>query len=244
MRTTVLLSFALASMSLTAARADSITVNDGNSQLTYTIDNPGSNLNQPSDPVQLPRKVEWTVDGRRILVYPSGPSTFLDIGHLHPGAHVNANQIHAQGPMLGHSTGAMTGSVLGGVVYTVKGGSAGRSTITEKVDIHNRSSSALALTLAGFGFKSPQAALEVPDHTGLNLIGTTVVFFQGNTQTNSFTEAPFGPVTILPIVSFKGFNPMLNQSLSLPAGARMTMITELKVGPPLLVKVPRPLKKS
>jgi hypothetical protein len=244
MRTLLLTMMALMPLCATTARADAITVSDGSSQLTYTIDNAGSNLGQPSDPVQLPRKVEWTVDGRRILVYPSGPSTFLDIGHLHPGAHVNANQIHAQGPMLGHSTGAMTGSVIGGVVYTVKGGSAGRSTITEKLDLHNRSNSALSLSLAGFGFKPTQAALEVPDHTGLNLVGTTVVFFQGNGQTNSFTEAPFAPVTILPTVSFKGFNPILNQSLSLPAGARLTMITELKVGPPLIQKIPHPIKKS
>ncbi len=244
MRTLQISMVALLSLGVTTARADSITVSDGNSQLVYTIDNAGSNLGQPSDPVQLPRKVEWTVDGRRILVYPSGPSTFLDIGHLHPGAHVNANQIHAQGPMLGHSTGAMTGTVIGGVVYTVKGGSAGRSTITEKLDIHNRGGAALSLSLAGFGFKPTQSALEVPDHTGLNLVGTTIVFFQGNAQTNSFTEAPFAPVTILPVVSFKGFNPMLNQNLSLPAGARMTMITELKVGPPLIQKIPHPFKKS
>ena len=240
----LLLTTALMPLCATTARADAITVSDGSSQLTYTIDNAGSNLGQPSDPVQLPRKVEWTVDGRRILVYPSGPSTFLDIGHLHPGAHVNANQIHAQGPMLGHGTGPMAGNVLGGVVYTVKGGSAGRSTITEKLDIHNRTGSALSLSLAGFGFKPTQPALEVPDHTGLNLVGTTVVFFQGNAQTNSFTESPFGPVTILPVVSFKGFNPMRNQSLSLPAGARMTMITELKVGPPLIQKIPHHFKKS
>jgi hypothetical protein len=51
-------------------------------------------------------------------------------------------------------------------------------------------------------------------------------------------------VTILPTVSFKGFNPILNQSLSLPAGARLTMITELKVGPPLIQKIPHPIKKS
>jgi hypothetical protein len=245
MRMLLLLTMALTALCTTTARADAVTISDGNSQLTYTTDNAGSNLGQPSDPVQLPRKVEWTVDGRRILVYPSGPSTFLDIGHLHAGAHVDANQIHAQGPMLGHGTGGpMAGNVLGGVVYTVKGGSAGRSTITEKLDIHNRTGSALSLSLAGFGFKPTQPALEVPDHTGLNLVGTTLVFYQGNAQTNSFTESPFGPVTILPVVSFKGFNPMLNQSLSLPAGARMTMITELKVGPPLIQKIPRPFKKS
>ncbi len=242
---TLLLTMALMPLCVTTVHADSITVSDGNAQLAYTIDNTGSNLGQPSDPVQLPRKVEWTVNGRRILVYPSGPSTFLDIGHLHPGAHVNANQIHAQGPMLGHGTGGpMAGNVLGGVVYTVKGGTAGRSTITEKLDIHNRTNSALPLSLAGFGFKPTQSALEVPDHTGLNLVGTTVVFFQGNAQTNSFTEAPFAPVTILPTVSFKGFNPILNQNLSLPAGARLTMITELKVGPPLIQKIPHALQKK
>jgi hypothetical protein len=244
MRTLLLLTMALTALCATTARADAITVSDGSSQLTYTIDNAGSNLGQPSDPVQLPRTIEWTVAGRRILVYPSGPSTLLDIGHLHPGAHVNANQIHAQGPMLGHGTGPMAGNVLGGVVYTVKGGSAGRSTITEKLDIHNRTGSALSLSLAGFGFKPTQPALEVPDHTGLNLVGATIVFFQGNAQTNSFTESPFGPVTILPVVSFKGFNPMRNQNLSLPAGARLTMITELKVGPPLIQKIPQGFKKS
>ncbi len=244
MRMLLTTAIAVLFMGATTARADAVTVNDGNSQLTYTIDNTGSNLGQPSDPVQLPRKVEWTVDGRRILVYPSGPSTFLDIGHLHAGAHVNANQIHAQGPMLGYSSGAMTGNVIGGVVYTVKGGAAGRSVITEKLDIHNRGSSALSLSLAGFGFKPTQPALEVPDLNGLNLVGTTLVYFQGNAQSNSFTEAPFAPLTIRPVVSFTGFNPMLNQNLSLPAGARMTMITELKVGPPLIHKIPRPIRKS
>ncbi len=242
MRTLLIPIIALLSACATTARADSITISDGNAQLVYTIDNAGSNLGQPSDPVQLPRKVEWTVNGRRILVYPSGPSTFLDIGHLHPGAHVNANQIHAQGPMLGHGTGAMSGNVLGGVVYTVKGGSTGRSVITEKLDLHNRSGSALQLQLAGFGFKPTQAALEVPDLSGLNLVGTTVVYFQGNAQTNSFTEAPFAPVTILPVVTFNGFNPMLNQNLSLPAGARLTMITELKVGPPFIKPIRKPIK--
>jgi hypothetical protein len=237
---TILLMAAISSIGASAAHADTITLTHGNATLAYTIDNAGSNLGQPNDPVQLPRKIEWTVDGRRILVYPSGPSTFLDIGHLHPGAHVNANQLHAQGPMLGHGTGAMSGNVLGGVVYTVRGGIGKSSVITEKLDLHNKTNQALALTLAGFGFKPTQASLEVPDLSGLNLIGTTVVYFQGNAQTNSFTEAPFAPLTILPVVSFKGFNPLINKPLSLPAGARMTMITELKVGQTPILKTARP----
>jgi len=38
-------------------------------------------------------------------------------------------------------------------------------------------------------------------------------------------------VTVLPVTSFTGFNPLLNQSFSLPAGALLTMVTELKVEP-------------
>jgi len=214
-----------------------LTITDQNSSLTYTTDEPGANFNQPNDPVQLPRKVEWTVDGRRILVYPSGPSTFLDIGHLHADAHVAANQMHAQGPMMGHGTGATSGDVVGAVVYTLSGAAAGSgaSRITEKVDIHNKTAGALSLSLAGLGFKPTQAALEVPDLSGLDLSGTTVVFFQGNATTNSFTEPPFAPITVLPMVNFSGFNPLFNQNLSLPAGARLTMITELRVTPPPLV---------
>ena len=210
-----------------------LTISNQNSSLTYTTDEPGANLGQPNDPVQLPRKVEWTVDGRRILVYPSGPSTFLDIGHLHADAHVEANQMHAQGPMIGYGSSVVAGDVVGGVVYTVSGEAAGsgRSRITEKVDIHNKTTGALSMSLAGFGFKPTQAALEVPDLSGLDLTGTTVVYFQGNATSNSFTEPPFAPVTVLPVVSFSGFNPLFNQTLSLPAGARLIMITELKVAP-------------
>lgn len=220
--------------------ATSVTVADQNSSLKYTIDDPVFNQGQPSDPMQLPRTVEWTVDGRRILVYPSGPSTFLDIGHLHADAHVGGTQIHAQGPMLGFATGPMTGTVLGGVVYTVSGGAAGagKSLITEKVDIHNLTANAVTLSLAGFGFKPTQAALEVPDLAGLDVAGTTLVYYQGNAQTNSFTEPPFAPVTILPVVAFAGFNPLLGQNLSLPAGAHLTMITELKVAPAPFLLLP------
>jgi hypothetical protein len=224
-----------------------ITISDQNASLTYTIDEPGFNLvqpdgsPQPNNPVQLPRTVEWRVDGRRILVYPSGPSTFLDIGHLHTDAHVAANQMHAQGPIIGYGTGALTGNVVGGVVYTIHGGAAGsgRSRISEKVDIHNKTGGDVQLSLAGFGFKPTQAALEVPDLSGLNLSGSTIVFYQGNAQTATLTEPPqFAPVTVLPAVTFSGFNPLFNQTITLPAGARMTMVTELKVEPaPVLILV-------
>ena len=107
--------------------APPITISDQNSSLVYTTDDPGSNIpGGTSNPVQLPRTLQWTVDGRRILVYPSGPSTFLDISHAHLNAHVAANQIHAQGPMLGYATNAATGTVVGGVVYSMSGGATNR----------------------------------------------------------------------------------------------------------------------
>jgi hypothetical protein len=213
------------------AHATSINVADGNSSLKFTIDDPIYNLNVPNDPIQLPRKVEWTVDGRRILVYPSGPLTFVDIGHIHSALHVGANQVHAQGPMLSFGTGAMTGTVTGGVVYSVDGGAAGSgiSRISEKVDIHNKTSGAVSMSLAGMGYKPPQASLEVPDFSGLKVTGTTVVFFQGNGTAMSLTEAPFAPLTVRPVVTFTGFNPLFNQSFNLPAGAVLTMVTELTV---------------
>ena len=221
-------------LSLVCAHVATVTVTDQNSSLKYTTDASGF-----TPPVHLPRTLEWTVDGRRILVYPAGTSSMLDIGHLHPALHVNANQFHAQGPLLGFAVGAPNGTVLGGVVYSLNGGAAnsGVSRVSEKLDIHNQTGAAISIALTGLGYKSPQAALEVPDFTGLDVTGTTVVYFQGNAQTNSFTESPFAPVTVLPMVSFTGFNPLLNQAFSLPAGARLTMITELKVtrSAPLLV---------
>lgn len=213
------------------AQVGPVTITDQNASLKFTPDPPTANLNVPNDPVQLPRTVEWTVDGRRILVYPSGPFTFVDVGHIHPGLHVAGNQLHAQGPVLGYGTGSMTGSVVGGAVYSVHGGAAGSGTsrITEKIDIHNKTGGAVSMSLAGMGFKPPQAALEVPDLSGLTVTGTTVVYTQGNPQTSSLTQAPFAPLTVLPVVSFTGFNPLLNQNLNLPAGATLTMVTELKV---------------
>lgn len=218
-------------------QAVSFTVTDQNSSLKFTIDDPGFNLNVPNDPVQLPRTVEWTVDGRRILVYPSSPLTFLDIGHIHSGAHVGANQIHAQGPLLGYGAGATTGTVTGAVAYSVNGGATGggASRISEKVDVHNKSGGAVTVQLTGMGFKPTQAALEVPDLNGLTVEGTTVIFFQGTPQASSLTgQAPYPPITVRPVVNFTGFNPLLNQNFSLPDGAVLTMVTELRLAPPVL----------
>ncbi|BAL27439.1 hypothetical protein [Azoarcus sp. KH32C] len=225
----------LASLSC-QSQAVSFTVTEQNSSLKFTIDDPTFNLNVPNDPVQLPRTVEWTVDGRRILVYPSGPFTMLDIGHIHPGAHVGANQIHAQGPLLGYGSGATTGTVTGAVVYSVNGGAtgSGASRISEKVDIHNKSGGAISVQLAGMGFKPTQTSLEVPDLNGLTVEGSTVIYFQGTPQASSLTESPpYPPLTVRPVVNFTGFNPLLNQNFSLPDGAVLTMITELKLSPPL-----------
>ncbi len=232
MRKTLLLATVLV-FSPGLAQADSMTITDQNANLTFTRDDPEFNIGRPSDPTQLPRTIEWTVDGRRILVYPSGSSLLLDIGHLHPGAHVAANQLHAQGPMLGYDTGVSTGTVTGGIVYTVVGDApeSGTSRISEKVDIVNKSGKAIALSVTGMGWRPQgggQNALEVPDLTGLNVTGTTTVFFQGNAQAGSIADPPYGPVTVLPVVSFSGFNP-LGQRFSLPAGAALTLITELKV---------------
>lgn len=219
------------------AQADTVTVSHGNASLKFTIDGTSFKLGQPNDPVQLPRTLEWTVDGRRILVYPSGPFTFIDVGHLHAALHVDAHQMHAQGPMLGFGTGGMTGSVLGGTVYSVHGGAAGsgESRMTEKVEITNKSGGAVSMSLAGLGFKPTQASLEVPDHSGLKITGSTTVYFQGNPQTGSLTVAPFAPLTVLPVVSFAGFNPLLGQNLVLPDGATLVMVSELNVAKQPLV---------
>lgn len=231
MKAVLLLVVAVGMAGMASAQVAPVIISDQNASLKFTPDPPTANLNVPNDPIQLPRTVEWTVDGRRILVYPSGPFTFVDVGHIHAGLHVAGNQLHAQGPMLGYGTGSMAGSVVGGAVYSVHGGAAGSgvSRITEKIDIHNKTGGAVSMSLAGMGFKPPQAALEVPDYSGLTVTGTTTVYTQGNSQTSSLTQAPFAPLSVLPVVSFTGFNPLLNQNLNLPAGATLTMVTELKV---------------
>jgi len=227
----LLLVATLAMLVTPLAQAESLSITDNNSALKFSRDDPTANLGTPSDPVQLPRTLEWTVDGRRILVYPSSPANFVDVGHLHFGAHVRSNQMHAQGPLLGYVTGPIDGTVTGGIVYSLDGGTAasGTSRISEKVMIHNKAAADVPVLLAGMGFKPPQAALEVPDLSGLEVTGTTVIFVQGNAMTDSLTEPPFAPLTVLPVVSFTGFNPLLNQNYNVPAGSYLTMVTELKV---------------
>jgi hypothetical protein len=186
--------------------------------------------------VQLPQTIEWTVDGRRILVYPSSPVNYLDIGHHHLGAHVAVNQIHAQGPHHAYATDAAVGEVTGGVVYTVTGRTPGSeiSIISEKVRIHNKTAGPLSLSLYGMGFKPLQPSLVVPDLTGLNITGTTVAYTQGNSNTLQLTYGPdFAPLKVLPVVSFSGFNPF-HESIKLDPGAFLIMITELKVSPRLV----------
>jgi hypothetical protein len=234
-----LLCLVLACVTGLAAAQTELSVADGNSALKVTRDPTGFNLFGPSDPVQLPRKLEWTVDGRIILVYPSGPWGFIDVSHFHTNAHVGMEQIHAQGPMLGFATNASDGNVTGGAVYTVDGGAAGSgaSRIVEKVDIHNKTSGDVSLSLTGMGFRPTQASLPVPDYAGLDVSGTTTVFIQGNAAKYSISDiAPpgFPPVTVRPVVSFTGFNSLFNQLVTIPAGAVLTMITELNVRPHVL----------
>lgn len=215
---------------------EELTVTSSNSTLKVTRDPPSFNLFVPSDPVRLPRKLEWTVDGRTVLVYPSGPWGFIDVEHFHVDAHVGSEQVHAQGPMLGNATSGSDGTVTGGAVYTVEGGAAGsgRSRIVEKVDVHNKTGGDLAVSLTGMGFRPTQASLPVPDYSGLDVNGTTMVFFQGNAAKYSISDISppgFPPVVVRPVVTFSGFNPLFNQSFSVPAGAVLTMITELNVKP-------------
>jgi hypothetical protein len=230
---TRLLMVLLMSLGSGLAEADSVTVTDQNASLKSTRDEPIFNVGSPSDPLRLLRTLEWTVDGRRILVYPSGPSTFLDVGHFHSGAHVTAQQIHAQGPHLGFAINEATGTVTGGLVYSLSGDAAGsgRARLSEKLDVVNKTSNTLTVSLAGLGFRPSQPAREVPDLSGLELKGTTVVFTQGTTGATSLTDPPYGPVTVRPVVNFTGFNPLWNQSFGIPAGGTLTMVTELTVGP-------------
>lgn len=229
-----------AAVSATAQVASEFTLTDRNSSLKVAVDPPIYNLYTASDPVQLPRRLEWTVGGRAITVYPSSPWNLVDVDHFHIDAHVGEEQIHAQGPMLGYATGPLAGTVTGGAVYTVDGASPliGGSRIVEKVDIHNRTGAPLNLSLTGMGYKPLNANAPVPDYSGLEVDGTTTVFFQGNDATYSIADltpgAGFPPSEVLPIVSFSGFNPMVNRPFVLPAGGVLTMITELKIPPRLL----------
>lgn len=215
------------------------TVTDSNSTFTLNISEP-FDLGQGNDPTQLIQTIDWTVEGRRILVYPSGPAGWLDIAHAHPGAHIAPNQIHIQGPHLGYGTDDFNGTITGGVVYTVNGNPEGTgiSRIVEKVDIINKTSSPLNVPLIGMGWMPTggvhQQGLEIPDLSGLNITGTTIAFIQGNTpdntRTGSITDPPFTSSTYIHTVSFIGYNPA-TPGISLPAGSTLTVITEIKVNP-------------
>ncbi|MEC4723342.1 hypothetical protein RY831_29755 [Noviherbaspirillum sp. CPCC 100848] len=216
------------------ARADAFTVIDQNASLKVTINEPGTPLGIPNDPVQFTQTLEWIVDGRRILVYPSAPSSWLDIGHFHPGSHVGVHQLHAQGPMQGYASSPSQGTVVGGIVYTVEGKQPGGclSRIWEKIDIVNKTADAITLPLSGMGWKpqggAHQSGLEMPDWTGRDIRGTTTVYLQGSATTGpSIISPPYAPVAVLPVVVFSGYNP-LSQSISVQAGATLTIITELR----------------
>jgi hypothetical protein len=197
-----------------------------------TITSINSTLKVTSDTVpgfHLPHVMDWTVDGRKILVYPSSPWNFIDVQHFHGDVHVDTTQIHAQGPMIGFA-----GNVTGGAVYTVDGGAAGTgvSRIVEKADIHNKTTNPMVVQLAGMGYKPPREDLfPPPDYSGLDVSGTTTVFVQGNASNYSITDPPYPPSKVRPIDSFTGLNPLLNENFTIPPGATLTMITELKVRP-------------
>src|SRR5262245_30215865 len=160
MKARLLLSMLLALSPSLGLAQDQLTITNNNSSLKVTRD-PATFVGfGPSDPLRLPRTMEWTVDGRTILVYPSAPWDFIDVEHFHTDAHVGVQQLHAQGPMLGFATSAVEGSVTGGAIYTVAGSAigTGRSRIVEKVDIHNKSASGLPVSLAGMGFNPPSAS--------------------------------------------------------------------------------------
>ncbi len=218
-------------------------VTDENSSLSFT---------RSATPVSVPSSLEWIVDGRRILVYPSNPSVYINVfNHVHSAGHVEPNQLHAKGVLV---LGAVDPDVTGGVVYTVDGGSAGSgvSRLYEKVDIFNGGNNIVSLTLSGLGGRPTDLNLEIPDFTGLDVSGTTIAFVQGNGYrdpqgtahsgtivgyppfSSGYTSIPtgadptFASVTVLPALSFSGFN-TFSQPLSLPPGATLTMITELNV---------------
>lgn len=237
------------------AQSNSALVTDGNSSLSLIRSAPAQS---PSSSV--PQRLEWLVDGRRILVYPSDPSVNINVvNHLHSSGHVESNQMHAQGNLLGYESSPnpkdLSGRVTGGIVYTVVGGAAGSgvSRLYEKVDIFNRSSEIVSLTLGGLGRRLAGAGgQEVPDLSGLDVSGTTIAFVQGDgyrdaqgtahsgsivdypqpgtdyTSIESNTPATLASVTVLPALSFSGFN-TFSQPLNLPPGATLTMITELNV---------------
>ena len=231
---------AAAALAPTAAHAVSINVVDRNASLKYNADDPIYNLGQSSDPVQFSRALEWKVEGKRIVVYPSLPLAWLDVGHYHSGAHVAANQVHAQGPSFGYATNSALGSRQGGSLYSLEGSKTGcgYSRITEKVDFVNNEDDEISIRVVGLGYKPNPASPgspEVPNLSGVTVTGTAMLYTQGKTGSPSIHDpaAGYGPVKVFKAVSFTGFNPLVYNSFKLAAGARLTMITELNAQLPI-----------
>lgn len=214
---------------------DSWTVSSGNSSLKVTLGDP-YNVGGPSDPIKSLDRLEWTVNGRRILVYP-GVSFYIDSSnHFHPDSHVTDNAIHAQGPILGYATNQIDGLVVGGVVYSVVGGPPGssQSRIWEKLDIRNKSLNPQVLPLNALGVR-PRSSLEQPDLSGLTLRGRTMVFSQGSHFGFQIADAPqlvgqsgFAPVDVTDAVDFSRFNP-LSRWVTINPGATLTVVTVIDV---------------
>jgi hypothetical protein len=216
------------------AQAQRVDTADKNSTLRYNIREPFALGGVPSSPIAFPGVLEWTVDNRRIVVYPSIPGNSLDVEHSHPGAHVAPNQMHIQGPLYNYAATEVTG----GIVYTVTGGEPGSGTsrLTEKVDIRNKSNRQIALgAINGLGWLPDPSAphngnTEVPDISGLTVTGATVAFIQGSGATASLlTDPPFAPLTIYPAAAISGFNSFVVRNVTLEPGATLTILTELNV---------------
>lgn len=225
------------------AQSQTVDSADKNSTLRYNIRSPFDLPGVASSPIAFPGVLEWTVDGRRVVVYPSIPGNSVDVGHSHPGLHVGPNQIHVQGPLFGYA------DVNVGIVYSVSGGEpgTGSSRITEKVDIRNKSSQPVNLgSINGLGWlPNPtdphNAGLEVPDISGLTLTGATIAFTQGKgldtAAASLLTDPPFAPLTIYPAAAISGFNSFRVPAVVLESGATLTILTELNVSktPPIVV---------
>lgn len=227
------------------AQAQRVDSADKNSTLRYNIRESFALSGVPSSPIAFPGVLEWTVDGRRIVVYPSIPGNSLDVEHSHPNAHVVPNAIHVQGPLFGYASTDVTV----GIVYTVTGGDtgSGSSRITEKVDIRNKSAAPVTLgAINGLGWLPDRSAphnsnAEIPDLSGLTVTGATIAFIQGSglgaSAASLLTDPPFAPLTIYPAAAISGFNSFLVRNVTLDPGGTLTILTELNVSntPPINV---------
>ncbi len=85
--------------------------------------------------------------------------------------------------------------------------------------------------MSGLGYKPSQSNLEVADYSGLEIVGTTVAVISNRSITEILPppQNMFGEGTIFPVVSFVGFNSLINQSVTIPPGSTLSMISEIKV---------------